>query len=95
MWVLVAGMSVVESTGSAEVTVLVGGPLEQEYRDWLCCWSGCADTDYDSVAASEEAAGSSWWVEECDAPSGSGKLHCQTLEERGSFVNPEAAAEPC
>lgn len=40
MWVLLAGMSAAvtrESTDSAEVCVLVAGPLEREYKDWLDC----------------------------------------------------------
>lgn len=84
-----------ESMDSAEVCVSVAGSLELEYKDWLCCWWGCAGRGYGSGAASGAVVGSLWWGEECDAPWGSGTLHCQTQEEQGSFVSPEAAVEPC
>lgn len=28
------------------------------YKDWLCCWSACGGMGCDSVAATEEEAGS-------------------------------------
>lgn len=75
---------------------LAAGSLELEYKDWLCCWWGCVGTGYDSVAASGEVVGSSNWGEECDAPSGSDKLHRQMQEEPGSFVSLVAVVEePC
>lgn len=71
MWVLAVGMSVAESResmDSAEVCVLAAGLLELVYKDWLYCWWGCVGRGYDSVAASGEAVGSSWWEGECVAP---------------------------
>ncbi len=75
--------------------MLVAGSQELEYKDWLCCWWGCAGTGYDSVAASGEAVESLMWGEECDGPQGSGKLNCQMLEEQGSFVGLGEAWAPC
>lgn len=75
--------------------MLVAGSPEPEYKDWLCCSWGCAGMGYDSVAASGEEVGSLWWVEECDVPQDSGKLHCQMMEEQGSFVSLWMVVEPC
>lgn len=58
---LVLEMSVEErrmNIAPAVVCVSVAVLQGLGYKDWLCCWSACGGMGCDSVAATEEEAGS-------------------------------------